>query len=134
MGRRVLSRLAGGDPDRQAAVRRAGLEKVVEHLSGEHAILGLGALGAERWGKAFVFVVDQSPLGDDGDELLSEILQAAVQALVGKQGRVIALHREGVRARFLLVSGATVDGVRARLQRGESWGAVLAALHGGTAS
>jgi hypothetical protein len=131
MGRRVAVRLSGGSDDRRDAVRRAGLEKVVEHLSGEFALLGFGALAAERWGRALVFVIDQSPLGEEGDGLLGEILQAAVHAFAGQHGRVLKLHREGVRARFLVISGAAVEGVRERLQRGESWGSVLAALHQG---
>lgn len=131
MGRRALHRISGDAADKKEAVRKAGLEKVVEHLAGELALLGYGALGAERWGRALVFVIDQSPLGEEGDGLLGEILQAAVHALVGHNGRMVRLHREGVRARFLLVSAAQINGVRERLQRGESWGSVLATLHQG---
>ena len=90
---------------------------------------GLGSFGAERWGRALVFVVDQSPLGERGDGLLAEILQSAIHSLIDKHARVLKLHREGVRVRFLAVSGAAVQGVRARLDRGESWGNVLVALH-----
>ena len=131
MGRRVAVRIAQGEQNRAKAVRKAGFTSIVEHLAGEFALAGVGALSAERWGKALVFVVDQSPLGDGGDALLAEVLQAAVQSLVGKQGRVLCLHRDGVRARFLLVSGAVVQGVRERIDRGDGWGDVIAALHKG---
>lgn len=132
MGRRVAVRL-GPDPDKRAeAVRAAGFERAVSELAGELALIGLGALSAERWGRALVFVVDQCPMGDGGDPLVAVILQAALRALTGNaQARMLPLVREGARSRFLLVSGAAVEGVRERLERGESWGAVLAALHGG---
>jgi hypothetical protein len=133
MGRRAAVRL-GPDPDtRQQAVRKAGFEQVITELAGELALIGMGALSAERWGKAVVIVVDQSPLGADGDELLASVLQSAFRGVVGSQtGRVVPLSREEARARFLLVSGAVVEGVRERIARGESWGSVLAALHGGS--
>lgn len=129
IGRRIAVRIAGGDDDRVAAVRKTSIEEVVNQLAGEIAVIGIGSLSAERWGKALVFIVDQSPLGEEGDELLATILQSALAVLVGQQARVLRLHREGVRARFLTVSGAVVEAVRARLERGEDWGSVLAALH-----
>jgi len=92
LGRRVAVRMAAGQEDRTAAVRAAGLEAVVEQLAGELALVGMGALSAERWGKALVLIVDQSPFGDAGDELLAEVLQAALHALVGgTESRVLAL-------------------------------------------
>lgn len=135
MGRRVGTRLSeegDGDPAerRMRAVRGASLEKVVTELSGELALAGLGALSAERWGRAIVWVVDQSPFGEDGDPLLAHILQAALRAMVDSPARLVPLQREGVRARFLVVSGAAVQDVRARLAKGDHWATVVAALHG----
>lgn len=135
MGRRVGTRLSeegDGDPAerRMRAVRGASLEKVVTELSGELALAGLGALSAERWGRAIVWVVDQSPFGEDGDPLLAHILQAALRAMVDSPARLVPLEREGVRARFLVVSGAAVQDVRARLAKGDHWATVVAALHG----
>jgi hypothetical protein len=130
MGRRVGVRLAGGSSDeRHDAVRKSKLEDVIVQLAGELAITGMGALSAERWGKALVLIVDQSPLGADGDDLLAEILQAAMAALVGRQARILKLQRDGVRARFLVVSGAAAAAVRERIEGGEDWGSILAALH-----
>jgi len=136
MGRRVGTRLSEGDGGegepaerRQRAVRGASLERVVAELSGELALAGLGALSAERWGRAIVWVVDQSPFGEEGDPLLAEILQAALRAMVDSPARLVSLQREGVRARFLVVSGAAVEDVRARLAKGDHWASVVAALH-----
>ena len=129
MGRRVAARVAREGEDRQSAVARATFELVVEQLAGELALAGLGSLAVERWGKAVVFVHDQSPLGERGDALLAEILQAATLALSNQGGRIVRLERSGVRARFLLVGAASVEGVRMRLREGQSWGTVLAKLH-----
>jgi hypothetical protein len=129
MGRRVAGRLAEGAQDRASAIAKARFETVVEHLAGELAVAGLGSLGVERWGKALVFVHDQSPLGERGDALLGEVLQAAMQALSNQAGRIVLLERSGVRARFLLVGAGAVEGVRMRLREGQSWGIVLAMLH-----
>lgn len=141
MGRRVAVRLAadvesaGDDRDaRQAAVRAAGIERVIGELAGELAIAGLGSLSAERWGKALVLVIERSPFGEDGDDLAGAILQAALQTMTAAPARIVRLVREEERVRFLVVSGAAVEAVRTRLGRGDSWGAVLAALHGRAAS
>ncbi|MBW2453295.1 MAG: hypothetical protein JRI68_02240 [Deltaproteobacteria bacterium] len=134
LGRRVAVRMAAGNDDRAAAVRAAGLEAVVEQLAGELALVGMGALSAERWGRALILIVDQSPFGDAGDDFMAEVLQAGLHGLTGAtESRVLRLHREGVRARFVVVSGKAVAAVRARIERGDNWGSVIAALHPGGA-
>lgn len=132
VGRRVGVRLAGGSQNRHGAAREATFETVIHHLAGELALLGIGSVTAERWGKALVLIVDQSPLGQDGDALIAQILQSAIQALVDQPARVLRLHRDGVRSRFLTVSGAAAQGVQQRLDAGENWGSVIATMHGGT--
>lgn len=135
MGRRVSSRLAGakpGDdqrPDDGSAVRGATLETVVEHLGGEIALAGLGSLGLERWGRAMVMIIDQSPLGIEGDGLLETMLEGAIEAATGKKVRARSLARDGVRTRFFIGSERSTYRVRAWLMQGVSWGEVLARLH-----
>ena len=51
-GRRVAERLDGS----------ASAESVVEHLGGELALMGLGSMTFERWGRALVVAVQGSPL------------------------------------------------------------------------
>ena len=132
MGKRVASRL--GSPSRGAdpreAVRRATLEMVVEHLGGELALAGLGSLGLERWGRALVMVIDQSPLGPGGDTVLEATLGAAVGAATGRLVRARRLSRDGVRVRFFMGSERAAFKVRAWLVQGVTWGEALARLHG----
>ncbi len=125
MGRRVASRLT------TEGVATASVEVVVEHLGGELALAGLGSLGLERWGRAAVLVVDQSPLGAGGDALLEGVLAAAVEVAAQRDGGVhaVRLGRDGVRARFLLSGRAGIDKVRAWLAEGIPWGEALVRLH-----
>ena len=37
------------------------MEDVLDHLGGELALLGLGSLGLERWGRALVLTVEGAP-------------------------------------------------------------------------
>ena len=122
-------RLAGGTADRTDVARKAKFEEVITQIAGEFALLGLGSVSAERWGRSLVMVVDQSPLGDDGDGLVGEVLQAAFKSLVDRPVRMVKLHREGVRVRYLACSGAVVQTVSDKIAAGESWGSVLASLH-----
>lgn len=124
MGRRVASRLAEAE-----GVRGATVEVVVEHLGGELALAGLGSLGLERWGRALVMVVDQSPLGAEGDGLLEAVLAAALEAAAGREARALLLGRDAVRARFLIAGSAGIEKVRAWLGEGVAWGDALVRLH-----
>jgi len=120
MGGRVRSRLDAGV---------ASIEAVVEHLGGELALAGLGSLSLERWGHALVLVMDQSPLGAEGDPLIEAALGAAIEGTAGRSARAILLGREGVRARFLIGSHAGVEKVRGWLGEGLPWGDALVRLH-----
>jgi len=105
------------------------VEVVVEHLGGELALAGLGSLALERWGRAAVLVVDQSPLGAGGDAVLEGVLAGAIAAAAGRPALALLLGREGSRARFLLGSDAGVTRVRAWLAGGVPWGEALVRLH-----
>lgn len=129
IGRRVALRLAAAD-----GVRAAVPAAVVEHLGGELAVTGLGSLGLERWGRALVLVIDQSPLGEAGDALVESVLAGALATAVGESSSVTVLVREGARVRFLVTSRAGIDKVRAWLSEGISWGDALVRLHAPTST
>ena len=139
IGRRMRQRLGGaaGEVDaKQQAVRSAPFEQVIEHLAGEVALIGLGSVSAERWGRALVLVVERSPLtpadgGDDmvGDSLLGDVLAAAMAAATGAQAQAVRLAREGDKVRFAILSPSSAGGVRSRIAAGHGWGDLLAKLH-----
>ena len=123
-GRRVAERLDAG----------ANSEAVVEHLGGEVALMGLGALGVERWGRALVVTVTGSPLRAAGDELLAGLVEGALQRAFGRHTAVVALGRDDTLVRLLLVSSNAAERVRAWLAEGTSFGDVLGRLNGSASS
>jgi hypothetical protein len=120
-GRRVAERLDAG----------AGPEAVVEHLGGEIALMGLGALALERWGRVLVATIQGSPLRSEGDELLAGVVEGALQRAFGRTAAVVPLQRDDALVRLLIVSPAAADRVRGWLGSGVSWGDALTRLNGG---
>jgi hypothetical protein len=120
-GRRVAERL--GD-----AVSTASLEEVLEHLGGELAVLGLGSLGLERWGRALVLTIDGGPFGSQLDRLLGGILEGALQRCFGRSCQAVKLIRDDRQVRFLIASAASASRVSEWLSSGLSYGDALTRL------
>jgi len=116
---------AGGD------AKGAPIDSVVEHLGGEIALAGFGALSIERWGRALVFVVDRTTGGTDGDRLLAPLLASAISNATKVEARCVRLARDGDRARFLITGPKGAEKVRDWLLSGISWGEALVRLHPG---
>lgn len=109
------------------------VEGFVEHLGGNIALLGMGSLSLERWGKALVFVVEGSPLGAAGDVMLGAVLEGALQRCMGRDGRAVLLSRDADHVRFLIAGTTGAERVRGWLAQGTSWGEAIARLHEGSA-
>jgi hypothetical protein len=120
--RRVATRLAG-------QLEQASILSVVEHLGGDLALLGLGSLSVERWGRALVLKVEASPFGADGDELLAAVFEGALNNLFGREPTVLVLNRQAELVRLLVVNQTTAAAVRESLAAGVKWGDVLSRLH-----
>jgi len=116
------------------AAQSADLESFVEHLGGNLALLGLGSLSLERWGRALVFVVADSPLGGAGGHLLSAVIEGALQRCLGRDARVIVLGSEDGSVRLFAAGAAGASKVEKWLNEGVAWGDALARLHEGGAS
>jgi hypothetical protein len=123
-GARVAARL-GGD----GGVRAATLEVVVSHLAGELAIVGLGAVHIERWGRALVLVVTNPGVGSEG--FMGAALAGALFAATGREVSIAPLGREGTIARYFVGAQPTVVKARSLISQGKSWGDVLSALQKG---
>lgn len=119
-GRRVAERLG--------EIEAATVETIVDHLGGDLALLGLGSLELERWGKALVFVIEDSPFGAQGDPVLAAVLSGALQRAFGRNAGVIRIDRDDQRARFLVTSPGGAERVRAWLSEGTTWGDALTRL------
>lgn len=127
-GRRLGTEAGRRAAERLGEARDASVEDVVNHLGGDLALLGLGSLGLERWGRALVLVVNHSPFGPTGDALVAAVLQGALQRAFGRDTGVVALERDDRRARFLVTSPRGAERVRAWLDEGTSWAEALAKL------
>jgi hypothetical protein len=123
-GRRVAERLDGS----------ASSEAVAEHLGGEIALMGLGSLGFERWGRALVVTVTGSPLRAEGDELLAGLVEGALQRAFGRNVVVVSLGRDDAIVRLLVVGPGTAERVRSWVASGVSFGEALARLNGSAPS
>jgi hypothetical protein len=120
-GRRAASRIGAAD--------KAGIEVVLDHLGGDLALMGLGSMGIERWGRALVVTFDGSPLGAAGDALLAAILEGSLQRAFGRDVAVVVLARDASRVRLFVGSAAGAEKARGWLASGSSWGDVLTRMH-----
>jgi hypothetical protein len=122
MGRRVSSRL--GDKTKQASV-----EEMLGELGAELGLAGLGSLGVERWGRALVMTVGDSPLGRRGDGLIASVLEGAIQRALGRDAVLVLLGHSDHQLRLLVVSPRTAARVEQWLASGTPWTEALNRLH-----
>ena len=121
LGRRAAERLGN--------VQQASPNEVVDHLGGEWALMGLGSLGLELWGRALVFTVTGSPFGAGGDEFIAAVAEGAVGRGMGRHAVVVPIHRDADRVRLLASSARAAERARALLAEGRGYGEVLEELN-----
>jgi hypothetical protein len=136
VGRRVAERLEG-------QLSNAGTQTVLDHLGGELALLGLGSLRLELWGRAMVFALEESALlehdGGDPDDssarLVAAVLEGALARGLGRDTRLLPLSRGRGEVRLLACNPSAQERVRSWLADGCHYGEALARLNetGGTA-
>lgn len=119
IGRRASARM--GDP------QGASMDSFVAQLAGEAAVAGVGALSIERWGRALVIVVEDSPLVGT---LLAAIVSSALEAASGRRAWCALLSRDNRTARLLVSSEQAVGRVREWIASGIGWSEAVAKLHG----
>jgi hypothetical protein len=131
--RRDFARRLGTEAGRRVAERidgAASIDAVADHLGGEIALMGLGSLGFERWGRALVATVHGSPFRGEGDEILAGVLEGALQRGFGRNASVVPLQRDDTLVRLLVVSQGGAERVRSWLGQGVPFSDVLARLNG----
>lgn len=123
VGRRIVERLGQTLTD-------ASVEAWAEHLGGQLALLGLGDLGIEQWGKALVFIVDGAPAGTSS--LVGQLLGAAVTRASGRSVQLIAFEQESTIS-YLVVSAEAALRALDLMRSGAGLGQVVEQLHRGAA-
>jgi hypothetical protein len=131
----ALGRALGGAIGRRAAARMgdpqsATVEGFVAQLAGETAIAGVGALTVERWGRALVVVVEDSPLVGT---LLVAIVASAIESASARRTWCTLLSRDDRVARILVAGEGAVGRVREWIAAGVGWSEALTKLQGGAA-
>jgi len=129
----ALGRALGSSIGRRAAARMgdlgsAAVDTFVTHLAGEAALAGVGALSIERWGRALVVVVADSPLIGT---LLAPLVASAIEVTSGRSVASALLSRDEQAARILVGSPSGVARVKEWIASGMPWGEALVKLHGG---
>lgn len=123
LGRRIADRMGDGRTS-------ASIEDWTEHLGGQLALVGLGNLSIERWGKALVLRVAGIPNGTLS--LLESVLSGCIQRGLGRQAAVVGFER-GTEAEYLVLSGEAADRARHLARDGASLGHIVEELHKGAA-
>ena len=113
----------------QDLLRGASLEGVVELLGGELALLGLGNLRVERWGRALLFVLDPCPLDKRADGFLCGLFEGALTGVAGREVAVVVVDRTGAGVRLLVGSVGAMARAEALVNRGVFFTEVVTALH-----
>ncbi len=121
IGKRVASRVG-------ATSTPSSVDDFATILAGEAAVAGIGVVSFERWGRALVVVIEQSPLPVP---LLSPLVSAALEAASGRTVQSTLLAHEGHSVRVLVASQSGIDRVRGWVASGVSWGDALVKLQGG---
>jgi hypothetical protein len=120
IGRRVAARLAGGSTPT--------IEGFTTALAGEAAVAGIGVLSVERWGRALVVVIEQSPLPAS---LMAPLVAGALELGAGRKAYAALLMHGESASRVLVASEGGIERVRGWIASGVSWGDALVKLQGG---
>ncbi len=123
MGRRLAARLGEQLPLASPAV-------FLEHLGGEWALSGMGSLGMERWGRALVFTLGDSPWDARANVFVASVLRGALQRGLSRDVAVVPAGNEDGKLLLLVVSPDTQGAVAEWLASGQSWNAIAARLQG----
>jgi hypothetical protein len=107
----------------------ASEQQLAEDLGGELALMGLGSLAVERWGRALVITLQDPPLEPSADQFLAHVVEGALKHTYGRDTSVVPLSRESGRARLAVLSARAAERVREWLASGQSWGQVVERLH-----
>lgn len=136
-GTRDFARGLGGEVGRRIAERlgseaaTAPVSAWCEHLGGHLALLGLGSLRLERWGRALVLRVAGLPPAWNG--FVGGVLEGALSRGLSRASELVSFGIDEDIA-YLVLSPATAPRARELRQAGQGLGHVVEALHRGAVS
>jgi hypothetical protein len=128
LGRSIGAAIGARAAKRLADPAAASIEAFVTQLAGECAVAGVGVVSVERWGRALVVVIEESPLAGP---MLAPVVSSAIEAALGKPVSAGLLTRDAKQARVLVASEAAVGAALEAIASGTSWADALARLNAG---
>jgi hypothetical protein len=129
IGHVAIIRMKEEDFAAPLALVDASPEAALSELAAAWALAGLGGLGMERWGRALVMTVDNSPLGREGDDLLELALEGALETATGRHVRVTRIERARSKLRFFVGNAKAVAKVKSLVAKDTPWADALSMLH-----
>ena len=123
LGRRIADRL--GDER-----NNANIEAWTEHLGGQLALVGLGDLKVEQWGRALVLRVNGTPQGMT--KILEGVLEGALQRGLSRQVKLVWFS-QGAETEFLVLSPDAAAKALGMAANGSGLGQIVESLHRGDA-
>jgi hypothetical protein len=121
LGRGVVRRAGGGK-----SLLEADLDGVATLLAAELAVAGLGTCNLERWGRALVVHIADSPLASSPD-FVAHLVEGALSAATGRALACVKLSDDGG-VRVLVASEGTASRVKDWLEHGTSYADALVRL------
>jgi hypothetical protein len=113
---------------KRGSILEAGLEEAATALAAQLAVAGLGTCNLERWGKALVVHVTDSPIDDAS--FVANVLEGALSAASAQALSCTVLTGDnGIRV--LVASERGVLRVRGWIEQGTSWSDALVRLQSG---
>ena len=113
---------------RGVSILEASLEDAATALAAQLALAGLGTCNLERWGKALIVHVMDSPVDDA--TFMSHVIEGALSAATARALYCTVLTGDGG-IRVLVASERGVLRVRGWIEQGTSWSDALVRLQSG---
>jgi hypothetical protein len=113
-----------------ASANAESVEVWTEHLGGQFALVGLGNLRVERWGKGLVLRIEAFPVG--AQLVINNVLLGALQRGLGKEVSLVGFEDEHSIA-FLVLSEQSAERARGLVEQGHGLAGVIESLHKGAA-
>ncbi len=128
---RISARGASRTLNARDLLRAAPLEKVVELLGGELSLLGFGSLRVERWGEALLFVIDPCTLDQRADELISGIVEGALESVAERPVTALVVDRSAESVRVLVGNAEAIAKASELCEQRAFFTEIISMLHEG---
>lgn len=127
-GRQLGTEIGRLVSERFDSIESASLEEIAEHLGGELALLGLGSLAVEQWGRALVLRFDHCPVAREGAELLARVIEGAVQRALSRTVTAVVMASDEDGVRIALLGDQAAERVSRWLSNGVGYADALSRL------